>query len=165
MVLRLCFSELRHSDCLGCKGQKNGNFLWVASVLSKLPGCPVLLVFSKEGHCYLNVFPLLLSSLWLSPLLQFSISSSRAHLHISTMAKCKHFSYFVKTRVCRVIQSLWLHRQGLSNYRQMHPNYFCAPFTNHTNAFFSLYAIPWWGHGKVAHIHYPVEGKTIFRMS
>lgn len=155
-----CFSELRHSSCVGCKGHEKWQSLCVAAVLSRLPGCPVLLMFSKTGHCFLNMLPLPLSSLWLSSLLLFSASSSRANLHISTVAECKHFSYFVKTRVCRVTQSLWLHRQGPSNYRQMHPNYLCAPFTNHTDAFFSLYAIPWWGQGKVAHIHYPIEGKN-----
>lgn len=123
---------------LVARSRKKRQVSGVASVLSRLRGCPVLLVFRKAGYCLLNVFPFPLSSGWLLPLLQFSISSSRANLHISTMAECNHFSYFVKTRVCRVIQSLWLHRQGLSNYRQMHPNYFCAPFTNHTNAFFSL---------------------------
>lgn len=44
-------------------------------------------------------------------------------------------------------------------------NYLCAPFTNHTDAFFPLNVIPSWEQGKVAHIYYPVEGKAILRLS
>lgn len=129
---------------LATKGSMgNGNFLCAAAVLSRLPGYRVLLVLHKAEYCFLNMLLLPLSSLWLSSLLLFSASSSRASLPISAVAECKHFSYLVKTRVCRVTQSLWLHSQGPSNYRQMHPNYLCAPFINHTDAFFSLYAIPY----------------------
>lgn len=48
---------------LATKGMGNGNFLYVAAVLSRLPGYPVLLVFHKAGHCFLNMLPLPLSSL------------------------------------------------------------------------------------------------------
>lgn len=48
---------------LATKGMGNGNFLYVAAVLSRLPGYPVLLVFHKAGHCFLSMLPLPLSSL------------------------------------------------------------------------------------------------------
>lgn len=85
------------------KGSRSCNSLWAVSMPNRLPSVPVLLALNEAEHCFPKILPLSLwSSLLLSSLLLFSESPIRANFHILTVPECKHFSYFIKTRVCRV---------------------------------------------------------------